>query len=556
MSNRKKQTKGHRITRIMPDSIGEELGIEPGDWLMEINGQVIEDVFDYRYAVEDELVNVLIRKADGEEWLLEIEKDEDEDLGIEFETSLMSDYRSCSNKCIFCFIDQMPEGMRDTLYFKDDDSRLSFMQGNYITLTNMKQKDIDRIIRLHLAPINISIHTTNPELRCRMLHNRFAGKVLRYLDDLYEHGIEMNGQIVLCQGVNDGEELQHTLDDLEKYIPCMQSVSVVPSGLTKYRDGLYPLELVSPENAARTIAIVEQKQRECMERYGIHFAHASDELYDLAGLPVPEAERYDGYIQLENGVGMVRLLREEVRECLEALKAQASADSGETEEGIGKTETEHEATQQTCGERESSREGLYVGPERLQASADSGEAGEGIRKPETGQEETRQNCGGKESSREGLYVESERAQAVTSVPRRKVTIATGRIAEKELRGLAEEVMEAFPQVKVQVVPIRNHFFGESITVTGLITGQDLAGQLKELQSEGFEIGDALLLSSHMFRTGERVFLDDMTQEDVEERLGVRICPVDTTGADLVEAILNPDYVMGRVNDRFVYLAGR
>lgn len=468
MRNRKKQTKGHLITRILPGSIAEELDIEPGDWLLEINGQTIEDVFDYRYAVEDELVNVLIRKADGEEWLLEIEKDEDEDLGIEFETSLMSDYRSCSNKCIFCFIDQMPEGMRDTLYFKDDDSRLSFMQGNYITLTNMKQKDIDRIIRLHLAPINISIHTTNPELRCKMLHNRFAGKVLGYLDDLYEHGIEMNGQIVLCQGVNDGEELQHTLDDLEKYIPCMQSVSVVPSGLTKYRDGLYPLELVSPENAARTIAIVEQKQRECMERYGIHFVHASDELYDLAGLPVPEAERYDGYIQLENGVGMVRLLREEVREYLETLKAQAG----------------------------------------------------------------------------------------TSVPQRKVTIATGVIAEKELCRLAEEVMEVFPQVKVQTVPIRNRFFGESITVTGLITGQDLAGQLQELQRNGFEIGDALLLSSHMFRTGERVFLDDMTQEDVEERLGVRICPVDSTGADFVEAILNPDYVMGRVNDRFVYLAGR
>lgn len=316
----RRRRKGHVITRVQPGSIAEEMEIEPGDQLLEIDGETVEDVFDYRFDMKNELVNILIRKADGEEWLLEIEKEYDEDLGVEFETDLMSDYRSCCNKCIFCFIDQMPEGMRDTLYFKDDDSRLSFMQGNYITLTNMKEKDIDRIIRYHLAPINISVHTTNPELRCRMLHNRFAGKALAYMDRLHQHGIEMNGQIVLCRDVNDGEELLRTLTDLERYIPSMQSVSVVPSGLTRYREGLFPLEPVDREKARETIALVEEKQRECMERYGIHFVHASDEFYYLAGLAMPEAERYDGYLQLENGVGMARLLREETEEALELLK--------------------------------------------------------------------------------------------------------------------------------------------------------------------------------------------------------------------------------------------
>lgn len=464
----RRRRKGHVITRVQPGSIAEEMEIEPGDQLLEIDGETVEDVFDYRFDMKNELVNILIRKADGEEWLLEIEKEYDEDLGVEFETDLMSDYRSCCNKCIFCFIDQMPEGMRDTLYFKDDDSRLSFMQGNYITLTNMKEKDIDRIIRYHLAPINISVHTTNPELRCRMLHNRFAGKALAYMDRLHQHGIEMNGQIVLCREVNDGEELLRTLTDLERYIPSMQSVSVVPSGLTRYREGLFPLEPVDREKARETIALVEEKQRECMERYGIHFVHASDEFYYLAGLAMPEAERYDGYLQLENGVGMARLLREETEEALELLKKE---------------------------------------------------------------------------------------QRVDRTVKRKVTIATGVMVAETIRRLADSVMEVFPNIQVQVVPIRNHFFGESITVTGLITGQDLVGQLQEMQREGFEIGDALLVSSNMFRTGEKVFLDDMTQDMAEERLHVRLCPVDAPGADFVEAIINGDYAMGRVNDKFVYVRG-
>ena len=312
----KKKEKGHIISRVEPGSIGEELSLEPGDRLLAVNGEEVEDIFDYEYYVESPSVTLLVEKASGEEWELEIEND-GEDLGLSFENGLMSQYRSCSNKCIFCFIDQMPPGMRETLYFKDDDSRLSFLQGNYITLTNMKEKDIDRIIRFKLAPVNISVHTTNPDLRCRMLNNRFAGKTLGYMDRLYQAGIPMNGQIVLCKGINDGEELERTIRDLSAYLPYMESLSVVPVGLSKYRDGLYPLEPFSKEDAGAVIDRIEDWQKRIFAEHGTHFVHASDEFYILAERPLPEAGRYDGYIQLENGVGMLRLLAEEVREALE-----------------------------------------------------------------------------------------------------------------------------------------------------------------------------------------------------------------------------------------------
>ena len=312
----KRNRKEHLIKSVKEGSIAEELNIEAGDVLLEIDGEIPEDVFDYHYMVNSDYLVMVIRKANGEEWELEIEKDYDEDIGIEFEQGLMDEYRSCTNKCIFCFIDQMPKGMRETLYFKDDDSRLSFLQGNYITLTNMKDKDIDRIIKFHLCPINISVQTTNPELRCMMLHNRFAGDALKKIDKLAENCIEMNGQIVLCKGVNDGDELKRSIEDLMKYLPQMRSVSVVPAGLTKYRDGLYPLELFTKEDAEATIDLIESYQQRCFEEYGLHFVHASDEWYILAEREFPEEERYDGYIQLENGVGMMRLLREEFLEAL------------------------------------------------------------------------------------------------------------------------------------------------------------------------------------------------------------------------------------------------
>lgn len=271
----------HKISQVKEGSIAWELELEPGDELISINGETIEDVFDYHYLVNDEYIELLVRKSNGEEWELEIEKEFEEDLGIEFENSLMDEYRSCRNKCVFCFIDQMPPGMRETLYFKDDDSRLSFLQGNYVTLTNMSDHDIDRIIHYHLAPINISFQTTNPKLRCKMLNNRFAGDIFPKVQRLFEAGIEMNGQIVLCKGLNDKAELERSICDLTQYLPHLRSVSVVPVGLSKYRDGLYPLEPFTKKEAEQVIDTIEGWQKKIFPEFGVHFIHASDEWYLL-----------------------------------------------------------------------------------------------------------------------------------------------------------------------------------------------------------------------------------------------------------------------------------
>lgn len=459
----------HVIKEVYPGSIAQEMDIEPGDILVSINNEVIEDVFDYRYLIKDEYIEVVVRKPDGEEWLLEIDKEYDDDLGVEFENGLMSDYRSCSNKCMFCFIDQMPPGMRDTLYFKDDDSRLSFLQGNYITLTNMKDRDIERIIRMQLAPINISVQTTNPQLRCKMLHNRFAGDKLKYLQMLYDGHVEMNGQVVCCKNVNDGEELKRTIRDLSRYLPFLRSVSVVPAGITKFRDGLYPLELYTKEEAGAVIDMVESRQQEFYDRYGLHFIHASDEWYITAGRDFPEEERYDGYIQLENGVGMMRML---INEFNEALKDVVGA---KEYEGLAGTVS------------------------------------------------------------------------------RTLTIATGKLAYPTICGFAKQMMDAFPHLTVHVYCIRNDFFGETITVSGLITGQDLITQLKERQAAGEDLGDVLQIPSNMLRMGEQVFLDDRTVLDVERELGMKVVAVESGGREFIDAILDPEYRMERRNDNFVYI---
>lgn len=461
--------KKHKISKVLPGSIGEELELEPGDVLAEINHQAVEDVFDYRYLMNDEYIELLIEKANGEIWELEVEKDYDEDLGIEFENGLMDDYRSCSNHCMFCFIDQMPPGMRETLYFKDDDSRLSFLQGNYITLTNMKQKDVDRIIEMQLAPINISVQTTNPELRCKMLHNRFAGEKLKFLDDLYAGHVEMNGQIVLCKGVNDKDELKRSIEDLMKYLPFMRSVSVVPAGLSKYREGLYPLELFDKEEAEEVIDLIESYQKKAYDEFGLHFIHASDEWYILAERDFPEEGRYDGYIQLENGVGMMRLLRDEFYHAFEEL--QKSEEYPKLKEGIART----------------------------------------------------------------------------------FTIATAKLAYPTIQEFADRITEAFPKVKITVACIRNDFFGETITVSGLITGQDLVAQLKERKEAGEDLGDTLQIPINMLRSGEEVFLDDLTVQDVEAALGMTVKAVESGGKDFLDAALNLDYHTERNNENFVYI---
>ena len=442
----------HIIQTVRQGSIAEELGIEPGDILLKINDNDIADIFDYQYFTQDEYIEVLIRKPNGEEWLLEIDKDYDEDLGVEFENGLMDDYRSCRNKCIFCFIDQMPEGMRETLYFKDDDSRLSFLQGNYVTLTNMTDADMERIIRYHLSPINISFQTTNPELRCKMLNNRFAGEALACVDRLYEAGITMNGQIVLCKGINDGAELERSISDLTAYLPHLASVSVVPVGLTRYREGLFPLEPFEKEDAVQVLECIHRWQNKIYKEHGVHFVHASDEWYLLAEQELPEKERYDGYLQLENGVGMLRLLMEEFQEAMSMLPPR---------EGIQKNVAE------------------------------------------------------------------------------ELSLVTGELAYPYIRKMAETIMERFPKLQIHVYAITNYFFGERITVSGLLTGQDIISQL-----QGKELGKRLLLPQNVLRSGEDYFLDDITVPEVEKALQVKVDIVKSSGHDFVNTIV-------KINDEFM-----
>lgn len=311
----------HKIISVEPDSIADEIGMEAGDYLISVNQHEIQDVFDYHFLIHDEELTVLFEKPNGEEWEVEIEKEYDDDLGIDFGEGLMDAYKSCRNKCVFCFIDQMPPGMRETLYFKDDDARLSFLQGNYITLTNMSEEDMERIIRYKLSPINISVHATNPELRCEMLHNRFAGNLLDRIQRLYDAGIEMNSQVVLCKGYNDGAELDRTISDLAQFLPYMKSLSVVPVGLTKFREGLAPLEKFSEEESMQVLIRIHRWQDKLLAEHGTRFVFASDEWYIMANHPIPPASYYEGYGQLENGVGMVRSLIEEVEENLPSFVA-------------------------------------------------------------------------------------------------------------------------------------------------------------------------------------------------------------------------------------------
>lgn len=436
--------KGHKIAKILPGSIGEELELEVGDLILAVNNQTVEDVFDYQFLINDEYIELSVLKKNGEEWILEIDKDEDEDLGIQFESNLMDEYHSCTNKCIFCFIDQLPQGMRSTMYFKDDDSRLSFLQGNYITLTNMKDKDLDRIIKYNLSPINISVHTTNPELRCMMLHNRFAGKINEQIQKLYNAGTIMNGQIVLCKGINDGEELKRTIRDLSSFLPYMESLSVVPVGISKHREGLFPLEPFTKEDAEKVLDIIHSFQNQFMEEYDTHFVHASDEWYVLAERPLPDEDNYDGYVQLENGVGMLRLQEQEFHEALASAEIPPS-----------------------------------------------------------------------------------------SVHEKECTIVTGKLAGSFLKELVCDFNERYPNIHVNVEEITNDFFGPRITVSGLLTGQDIINQLKNKK-----LGEELLLPINVLRSGEDVLLDDIHLNEIEKTLQVPIRIVKSNGKDLFDALIS------------------
>ena len=428
------------IFKVEKDSIAEEMGIEPGDILISINDTDIKDVFDYRYLIQNEYIEVGIEKSDGEEWLLEIDKDEYEDLGIVFERGLMDKAKSCFNKCVFCFIDQLPKGMRDTLYFKDDDTRLSFLQGNYVSLTNMKEEDIDRLIFYHLSPINISVHTTDMELRKYMLKNPNAVTVMDYIKRFFDAGIEMNFQIVLCKGINDGEYLIKSIRDLSEFIPNGVSLSIVPFGMTKFRDGLEKIDAFDKKDCCDIIDNVEKIQKELFEKFNTKFVFLSDEFYITARRKFHNADFYEGFSQLENGVGMISLMESEFFDYLKTLKGDNK--------------------------------------------------------------------------------------------KRHVSIATGSAAYKFILNLTCELTKKFNCTKIDVYEIKNNFFGNTITVSGLLTGTDIIEQLL-----GKELGDFLLIPENAFRADDTVMLDDVDIEDIEKKLKCKVRISHSDGVLFINNIL-------------------
>ena len=432
-----------KILAVLPRSIAEKAGIRGGDVLVSINQNEIRDVLDYRFYLTDTNVSVTLSRG-GEHYTVHINKGEYDDIGLSFETPLMDKKHSCTNRCVFCFIDQLPPGMRASLYFKDDDDRLSFLHGNYVTLTNLKDEDIDRIIKMHISPVNVSVHTTNPELRVKMMKNKHAGEVLSYLDRMANAGIALCTQIVLCKGLNDGAELDRTLHDLIKYHPSLRSCAIVPVGLTKYREKLYPLEAFSPEECAAVIEQVNAYGNWCHKEFGTRIFYCSDEFYIRAGLPLPTEEFYEDYSQIENGVGMLTSMRAEFDMELDYL-----------DELLGD----------------------FCAP-------------------------------------------------------RKVSVITGMAAYEHISSLASELQSRVEGLSVSVYPIVNNFFGERVTVAGLITGGDVVEQLA-----GKDLGDELLFPSVMLRADGDVFLDDMTPEELSGRLGVGVRACESDGAKFIAAVL-------------------
>jgi len=447
-----KNKKGTVIREVLKGSIAEEAGIQPGDCILEINGERIKDIFDYRFLITDENVNMVIRKENGDIWDIDIEKDTYEDMGIEFEDPMIDSAKSCANKCIFCFIDQLPKGMRETLYFKDDNTRLSFLTGNYVTLTNISDKELDRIIKYHMSPINISVHSTNPSVRKLMLGNRFAGNILERIKKLVNAGITVNCQIVLCRGINDQEELDRTIKDLSDLYPGVGSISVVPVGITKYREGLYPLVPYDGEESKKVLEQVEGWQKKLLEEKGSRVVYAADEFYIMAEKELPGYEEYEGFPQLENGVGMVALFKEEFFEYLEDEEA------GLNEKGVNADEK--------------------------------------------------------------------------AVKDRIVSVATGISAYKIIKKLAEELENRYNNLKINVYPVENRFFGKYVTVAGLLTGQDIVYGLKDK-----ELGQVLLIPKNMLKSDEDVFLDDYTVEKVGTLLNVKVKVLEVNGKAFVDGIL-------------------
>ncbi|MBP7175368.1 MAG: DUF512 domain-containing protein [Thermoclostridium sp.] len=429
------------ISGVEDGSIAQEAGIEAGDRLVSINGQPIGDIFDYRFLSSEEEVLLEVYKADGELLQVEIEKDEWEELGLSFEMPLLDEEKSCCNKCVFCFIDQLPKGMRPSLYYKDDDARLSFLYGNYITMTNMKQEELDRIVRYRMSPVNVSVHTTNPQLRVSMLNNRFAGELFPKLRYLADQNILLNAQIVLCLGINDALELDRTLEDLAGLAPALNSISIVPVGLTRFRTGL---PLLQPFDRNSSIGVIEQVQRWqdfFMEKTGSRKVYLSDEWYLMSESELPPYSHYEDFPQIENGVGMAASFLQEFEDSL-ARRRKKPGD-------------------------------------------------------------------------------------------KTVSLVTGVLASRIVNEAARRAKMRFPGLRVLVYPIENQFFGNTVTVTGLLTGTDICGQLK-----GKPLGDMLLLPSNMFRAGTEILLDDLPMDEIGKTLGVSVRKVDISGAAFLKAILD------------------
>ncbi len=430
-----------KIISVEVASPAEKQGIVAGDILVSINGNEINDVLDYRFYLTECKIR-LVCERDGKSFAVRIKKGEYDDIGLEFETPLMDEKHTCKNGCIFCFIDQNPKGLRETLYFKDDDSRLSFLHGNYITLTNMTDKDVDRIVKMRFSPINISVHTTNPDLRVKMMKNKHAGEVLSYLRRFKDAGLRMCAQIVLCKGVNDGEELMRSMRDLSGYYPELTSVAIVPAGLTKYRDKLYPLTDFSKEEASAVIDTIDSFAESHKRDHGSRLFFAADEFYLKAEREIPDSDYYEGYPQLENGVGMIRSFSDEFSDGCEDI----------------------------VGELLNCRE-------------------------------------------------------------RSVSVVTGVAAYPTLSKMARKLEQISYNLKINVYEIKNRFFGESITVSGLLTGVDIAEQL-----EGKFLGEELLLPINCLRHGEEVFLCGMTLDELSEKLGVKIRVTENDGFDFIDAV--------------------
>jgi len=429
------------ITAVAPGSPAERAGLRVGDELLRVGGEEIIDALDFRFYAAEAGAELTVLRG-GEELTFRLDNEEYEDLGLTFTTYLMDKQRSCRNKCIFCFIDQLPDGMRKSLYFKDDDERLSLLFGNYVTLTNLSEREFQRIIDLHISPINVSVHATDPEVRKRLLCNRFAGPVLEQLRRFTEAGLDVNCQLVICPDHNDEEILERSLADLVALGPKIHSIAVIPLGMTSHREGLTPLRPVEKKDAEAMIELCDRYGAQCLAGRGLRTVYAADELYIKAGRELPPAEYYEDFPQLDNGVGMMRRTELEFRAALDCHRFPFFA------------------------------------------------------------------------------------------RKRRASLVTGCAAVGFMRALVDEFQKkCHNKISIEVIAVRNDFFGPGVDVSGLLTGGDIARQL-----EGRDLGEFCIVPGNAMKRDEDIFLDDMTLAELSERLGVPVCTSGTDGADLAEAL--------------------